>query len=52
MADQPEISKAAEQARREERHRSEEEREVDARHEALLEASQRAHFLEHSCVEA
>jgi hypothetical protein len=51
MADQPEISKAAEQAQREECRRSEKEREVNARHEALLEESQRAHFLENSCVE-
>jgi hypothetical protein len=35
-----------EQAQHEDRWRTEQEREVNARHEAMLEESQRAHFLD------
>jgi lysyl-tRNA synthetase class I len=49
--DLPEISNAAELQRKAEQRRTEQEHEVNTRHEAMLEASARSYFFEHSCTE-
>jgi hypothetical protein len=43
--DLPEVQRAADAARRQERKRTEHENQVNRAHEALIEESQRAHFL-------
>jgi hypothetical protein len=48
--DLPEVQRAAEDARRADRRRTEQENEVNRRHEALIEESQHQHFLDNGCA--